>query len=332
MKTWILPFFLVLLAGICPAQEVSKSVDTAMVRVVLDAIESNCQAIDSFDAEFVHSVHATHIVDNIPQPHESEKKIRYWYEKQGNKWRCDTTTVFIHERNGGSREIPYKRISVFDGDKTYSYLNIHFDATIDAGNKPQEDSKITERPYFFFGTDIRQKIGTAETFEAVTVDGQDLVKLHFENRKPEFQGYARDVWLDPSKGYNIKRAELRVRGKLASLYRATDIRQFGSAWIVTGLCEEDYSEQGTLLHKSTINVKINTYGKTIDPSVFHVDFPPDTLVHDNVEGKTYTVSRSTDAVLSRPQHIWLRRIIFVGGNVVLIGLLIWSVLRRTRRK
>jgi hypothetical protein len=333
MRKEFFAFFaiLVLLCQICLAQEkVQKpTIDSGMARVILDAIVSNLNSIESFEAVIVHTADTTRIIENKPTRRVFQKMTRYWYDAKNNKRRCDIDFVTTVERNGKNHEIPHHQETVFDGGSTYSYRKHYVDGSIEAGYVPKEDTNIMERPYYISSQDFRKKIKDAETFETVVVDGQRLLKLHFGPHLPDpkFRGFTRDIWLNPQKAYYIEREEFRVDGKLGSLRTTPKILKFGTTWIATEMNEKMYSEDGTLLHEYSTVFDIRNYGKTIKSSVFHLDFPPGTWVEDHVEGKTYTV----EYPIRDNENPWQRRLVVIAlVNTIAIGFIVWRIIQRRK--
>jgi hypothetical protein len=58
--------------------------------MVIDAIESNRAQIDSFEAVSTLKTMTTFIFEDKPLKENQTTTIRYGYEKNGKKWRCET--------------------------------------------------------------------------------------------------------------------------------------------------------------------------------------------------------------------------------------------------
>ena len=303
----------------------ANGVDPNMQRMVLDAIESNRSQIDSFEAIFIRKTTTTFIVDGKPQKQDQTVKVHYWSEKKGKKWRCEAETVSFVVRDGVKHDVPHKSSSSYDGKETRYLRERHSVGEIDDGNVAKENSSIVNMANRFSGKDIMERIVQADSIETVTENGKQLILIITTN--PEYD-FTRKIWLNPAKGYNIERAEFWAGKVLGELQVSETISKFGNVWVVTDMRIEEYSEAGGLLHQKSLHVDIVNYGKPISEKIFNLEFPPETYVTDNIEGKEYQVPYSFEN-----NRAWsnTQRIVWGLVNVVILGILVWLWFLRKNR-
>lgn len=307
------------------AQDTSANkVDPNKIQVILDAIEHNRSQIDSFEAVFTLNTMATFLFENKPLKENQTTTIHYWSEKNGKKWRCETETRLFLYRDGKRHELPYKSYSVHDGNETRFLREDHSVGEIDGGNTAKENSDIVNMANRFSNKDIVERIKQADTIETEMMNGKPLVKIVIVNSN---HGFTDKIWLNPAKGYNLERAEFWVGERLGELQIAEMISKFGNAWIVTDLRNEQY-KAGELLHQKSLHIDFVNYGKPISAEIFNLEFPPETYVTDNIEGKEYQVPHAFESNQAGTNSRW---IVWALINIVILGILIWSWLIRKKR-
>ena len=323
------PLFFVCLCVFIPAtaqDAPTGKADPNMKQMILDAIESNRSQIDSFEAVYTRKNMTTSIVDGKPKRRNQTVTIYYWSEKNGKKWRCDTETVLPFVRDGAEYGVPYKCSSSYDGKETRYLHERHAVGEIDDGNVAKENSGIVNMSNRFSGKDIKERILQADSIETVTINGEPQVKIIAVN--PEYN-FTRKIWLNPAKGYNIERAEFWVGEQLGELQVSETISKFGNAWIVTNMHIEEYSEQEELLHRYSLHVNFINYGKPISAKIFNLEFPPETYVTDNIEGKEYQVPYTFE---SNQAGSNIGRTVWMLVNIVILGILVWIWLLRKKSR
>ncbi|HYT94680.1 MAG TPA: hypothetical protein VEL76_38545 [Gemmataceae bacterium] len=155
------------------------------------------------------------------------------------------------------------------------------------------------------------------------------------------QGY----WLDPSKGYVVRRIRREVGGHVGEQIDVRYGREEQGIPIPTSWVRRQYSPQGEVLTTTTFEVSEVRINQPQAAEEFDMLFPPATKVYDQRNNKFYRVEadgtmrevsirgEELGPSVSQPGDSWYRRNtwLLVSVGVALLGLLSAYVWRRKRR-
>ena len=132
---------------------------------------------------------------------------------------------------------------------------------------------------FWLGPMIGQTPLVSKVIEATTEQGRPLT-IAFDE-----QDHAK-LWLDPARQFAVTRLQYR-RGVLGSDIEVTSSK-IDQTWIPTTWQFVETQDRGRVVTCELSNVKLNP---KIDPTVFDIEFPPETAIQDLRQPKKTTMYR-----------------------------------------
>jgi hypothetical protein len=98
-----------------------------------------------------------------------------------------------------------------------------------------------------------------------------------------------NCWLDPGKGYAVRRIRTSQAGKLVVQTDVTSYRHEAWGWIPDSWVCNQFSATGTTLKSDRVRIIALRLNEPQPSTRFEIQFPPRTLVGDGRDGKLYNV-------------------------------------------
>jgi len=311
--------------------------------VIEDGIAANLRRIRSFELEAtIDSDDREFPVGGEKIPYKRTIHLHVWHE--GENWRQVLKTEVLstpskNEPSDGATLEPHEVESVFDGSTLRQLGKEDNVGRISPGRKRMEfpPSKDLRYGYSIWGIHLPGDLERASTISRPTEPTErHLVTVVFST--PE--GIV-TLWLNSDRGFMIERATaVSTEGRVVGERRATGFRIDHSACLLIGMREQLFRYEGDhriLTSATELRVRPISVNTPIAKEVFALEFPPGTLVVDEVNGTKYTIPLADRVGAAGPASIETRtfssltRWIVLFANLLFVAaLLLFLAIRRLR--